>query len=244
MSKAELMKLTVAKLKALCQEKGITIPSGSKKADIVKLILESGATQEKSDKKAPAKKAPKESGDKTDSKLQKTQRKSMEYIKKEHVVTRTMEANWYLSSYKYKYNITHMQPFLEKMKEKKLVGLQCSNCNRVFFAPKLVCGNCLIKPDRWVDIRETGRISTFTVSYLVDDKTGEVIQKPIVLVQHDGSDTTWLAELSPGVRYQDTYIGMPVKVKWREDTEGSIDDIEYYEPLEDNAKDIPLRKDY
>ena len=95
-----------------------------------------------------------------------TQRKSMEYIKKDYVRTRTMPANWYLSSYTFKFNITHMKPFLEKLKQKKLVGLQCSSCNRVFFPPRLVCGKCMVKPDRWVDIRETGKVASFTITYL------------------------------------------------------------------------------
>jgi hypothetical protein len=37
-----------------------------------------------------------------------TQRKSLAYVKKEYVRTRTMPANWHLTSYKYKFNITHM----------------------------------------------------------------------------------------------------------------------------------------
>ncbi|MFX1308889.1 MAG: Zn-ribbon domain-containing OB-fold protein, partial [Promethearchaeota archaeon] len=94
-----------------------------------------------------------------------TLRKSMEYIKKEYVRTRTMPANWFLSSYKFKFNITHMKPFLEKLKQKKIVGLQCSSCNRVFFPPRLVCGKCLVKPDRWVDLRETGKIASYTITY-------------------------------------------------------------------------------
>ena len=49
-----------------------------------------------------------------------TRRKSMEYIKKDYVRTRTMPANWYLSSYNYKFNITHMQPLREKLKQKKI----------------------------------------------------------------------------------------------------------------------------
>lgn len=172
-----------------------------------------------------------------------TQRKSMEYVKKQYVVTRTMAANWFLSSYRYKFNITHMQPWLKKLKEKKLVGLQCSNCNRVFFPPRLVCGKCLIKPDRWVDVRDTAIVTTFTITYVVDDETGEVIQKPIVLVRHDGTDSTGLAELNPEIRFQDTYIGMPVKVKWNDVTEGNLMDLEYYNSLDDEAKDLPLRKD-
>ncbi|MHA1293783.1 MAG: Zn-ribbon domain-containing OB-fold protein [Promethearchaeota archaeon] len=172
-----------------------------------------------------------------------TQRKHLDYVKKDYDRTRTIKAAWYLNSYRFKYNVTHLKPFLEKLKEKKVVGLQCSNCNSVFFVPKLVCGKCLVKPDRWVDLRDTATVATYTISYVKDSETGEIIQKPIVCVRQDGSDTTHLVELSPEIRYEDTYIGMPVKIKWRDQTSGTLDDIEYYEPIEDKAKDLPLRKD-
>lgn len=171
------------------------------------------------------------------------QRKSLDYIKKDYKRTRTMPGNWYLSSYKFKFNITHMQPFLEKLKEKKIIGLECSSCNRVFFPPRLICGKCLVKPDRWVDLRETGRVATFTVSYLKDPDTDEVLEKPIVLVQHDGADTVSIAQLSPEIDYKDTYIGMPIKIHWAENPTGSLMDIEYYDLVEDDAKDLELNKD-
>ena len=166
----------------------------------------------------------------------------MDYEKKEYDRTRTMPASWYLNAYRYKYNVTHLKPFLEKLKERKVVGLQCSNCNTVYFVPKLVCGKCLVKPDRWVDLRDTATISTYTITYVKDDD-GNVVQKPIVCVQQDGSQTTHLVELSPDIKYEDTYIGMPVKIKWRDVVTGSLDDIEYYDRVEDKAKDLPLRKD-
>jgi len=172
-----------------------------------------------------------------------TQRKSLDYVKKEYVRTRTMAASWYLSSYKYKYNITHAQPFLEKLKEKKLVGLKCSGCNRVFFPPRLVCGKCLTKPDQWVDIRDTGKVATFTISYLKDPDTGKVEEKPVILVNHDGTDTVSTATLSPDVDFKDTYIGMPVKAHWVENPTGGLMDIEYYDLLDDHSKGMKLRKD-
>lgn len=167
-----------------------------------------------------------------------TQRKTMEYVKKKYPVTRTMQGGWYLNAYRYKYNITHMQPFLQKLKEKKVVGLQCSGCNRVFFSPKIYCGKCLQKADRWVDLRDTAKVSTYTITYIQDQETDEILEIPIVLVQQDGSDSTYLAELSPDIAFKDTYIGMPLKIKWREETTGSLNDIEYYEAIEDKASDI------
>ncbi len=154
-----------------------------------------------------------------------------------------MPGNWYLSSYTYKFNLTHMQPFLKKLKEKKLVGLKCSGCNRVFFPPRLVCGKCLIKPDQWVDLRDTGEVSTFSIAYLKDPNTGEVQEKPSVLIRQDGADTTYMVELNPEINYKDTYIGMPVKVHWNEDLKGNLADIEYYDLVEDNARDLDLHKE-
>ena len=172
-----------------------------------------------------------------------TLRKSMEYIKKEYIRTRTMPTNWYLSSYKFKFNITHMKPFLEKLKQKKLVGLQCSSCNRIFFPPRLICGKCLVKPDRWVDLRETGKVVSYTVTYLKDTETGEVLERPIVCVQLDGADTSYPAQLDPDIEFRDTYIGMPIKVHWAEDVQGGLMDLEYYDAIEDDSKDLELRKD-
>ncbi|MHA1489185.1 MAG: Zn-ribbon domain-containing OB-fold protein [Promethearchaeota archaeon] len=170
-----------------------------------------------------------------------TQRKSMEYIKKEYPRTRTMPASWYLNAYRFKYNVTHMKPFLDKLKEGKLVGLQCSNCNRVSFPPKIVCGNCLIKPDRWVDLRETATVATYTVTYLKDEVTGKIVEKPIVCIRQDGSDTTHITELAPEVNYDDVYVGMPIKIHWADNLEGNLSDIAYYDVIEDKAKDMKLR---
>jgi uncharacterized OB-fold protein len=171
-----------------------------------------------------------------------TQRKSLDYVKKNYARTRTMPGNWYLTSYNFKFNITHMKPFLDKLKQKKLVGLKCPGCNRVFFPPRLVCGKCLIKPDQWVDLRETGQVATFAIAYLKDPESGKIQEKPMALIQQDGSDTSYMAELSPEVDFKDAYIGMPVKVHWVDEPHGGLDDIDYYEPIKDDAKDLELRK--
>ena len=169
---------------------------------------------------------------------QRTERKALDYIKKDHVRTRTMPGAWYLSSYKFKFNITHMQPFLKKLKDKKLIGNPCSGCNRIFFPPRQVCGECLLKPDRWVDIRETANVSTYAIAYLKNAETGETEEKPMVLIQHDGSDTCTIAELAPGIDVKGTYINMPIKVHWSDERTGGLMDIEYYDKIEDDSKDI------
>ncbi|MFO8017414.1 MAG: zinc ribbon domain-containing protein [Promethearchaeia archaeon] len=164
--------------------------------------------------------------------------KKLEYERKEYEETRTIGANWYLSKYKFRFDFTHFQPFFEKLKERKLVGNQCRSCNAVFFPPKLVCGKCFIKPDRWVDIRETAQIATYSITYEKDPETGEVAEKPVVAVRHDGCDTTMLASLRKDIDFEDVYVGMPVKVVWSEEPVANISAIDHYEPIEDDSKDL------
>ncbi|MFX1254272.1 MAG: Zn-ribbon domain-containing OB-fold protein [Promethearchaeota archaeon] len=163
----------------------------------------------------------------------------LEYIKKEYEQTRQMPGNWYLSSYRYKFNITQFKPFLSALKEKKLIGLKCRSCNTVSFPPKLVCGKCLVRPDQWVPLRETGTVATFTINYIKNEK-GEVTSFPVVAVRQDGADTTYLIELNPNIKFEDVYVGMPLKVKWKDKTEGKLSDIEYYESVEDSTKKMEL----
>ncbi len=163
--------------------------------------------------------------------------RKLEYIKKEYARTRTMPGKWYLSSCRYKYNITPMRTFFEMLKQRKLVGLKCMGCNHVYLPPKLVCPRCLTMPDKWVGIRETGVIATFTATYDKDEKTGELVPVPIVAVRLDGADTIYTVEMNPKIKFDDVYVGMPVKVKWREgELKGDLSDIEYFDAIEDPAK--------
>ena len=136
-----------------------------------------------------------------------------------------------------------MQPFLDKLKEKKLIGLQCLGCNNVSFPPKIVCGKCLAKPEKWVNLRETATVATYTIVYQKDEK-GEVIgTKPVVVIRQDGADTTYTVELNPKVKFEDVYVGMPVKIHWVDNPKGGLDDIMYYDPIEDPTKDMPLQQE-
>ncbi len=165
----------------------------------------------------------------------------LEYLKKEYEKTRQMPGKWPLSSCRYKFNITHFQPFLQALKEKRLIGLKCRSCNTVSFPPKIVCGKCLVKPDQWVALRDTGIVATFTANYMKDETTGEMRSFPVIAIRQDGADTTFLAQLSPEVQFEDVYVGMPVKVKWKDTPEGNLGDIECYDAVEDETKKMKLQ---
>ncbi|HMF32897.1 MAG TPA: zinc ribbon domain-containing protein, partial [Candidatus Lokiarchaeia archaeon] len=163
----------------------------------------------------------------------------LEYVKKAWDRTRTMPGKWDLASYRYKFNTTMWIPFMDKLKEKELIGCKCRSCNTVYFPPKMICGRCLVVPDKWVPIRQTGYIATFTATYVKDEDTGKMIPTPVIAVRFDGADTTFVVEM-PTVKFEDVYVGMPVKVKWRDELKGTLDDIEMCVPIEDTTFDLPM----
>ena len=162
------------------------------------------------------------------------------YVKKAYKRTRTMHASWYLSSYQYKFNLSRTKVFLKGLKEGQIFGLKCRSCNTVSFPPRLICGRCLVKPDQWVRLPETGTVATGSATYADDDKMRE---RPfaVIAVRQDGADTIWLHNLSEDFDFHSVYIGMPVKAVWAEEREGKWMDIDHYEPIEDTS--IELNKE-
>ncbi len=161
------------------------------------------------------------------------------YERKEWFRTRTLPGKWDLASYRYKFDATPLQIFVDMLKAKKLIGLKCRGCNTVYFPPRIVCGKCLIVPDKWVPLPDTGVVATYTATYKKDPVTGKQVPEPVIAVRIDGTDTTHTIELT-GIKFEDVYVGLPVKIKWREVTQGNLNDPECCVPLEDVTVNMPL----
>jgi hypothetical protein len=161
-----------------------------------------------------------------------------DYEKKQYKKTRTMPGAWYLSNYKYKFNLSRMKIMLRGFKEGKILGVKCRSCNHVSFPPKLICGRCLVMPDQWVTLPDTGSVATGSGTPKTNKETGEVVIEPVILVRQDGADTVWIHNLPENYSFHDVYIGMPVKVHWAVEKQGLWSDIEYYDPIEDMGDKI------
>ncbi len=160
-----------------------------------------------------------------------------EYVKKQYKRTRTLTGYWYLINYKYKFNLSRTKVFLKGLKKGQVLGLKCRSCNTVSFPPRLICGKCLVKPDQWVRLPETGTIATGSATYEADDKNRER-PLPVIAVRQDGADTIWLHNITKGIDFHSIYIGMPVKAVWAEEKTGSWFDIDHYEPIDDPAREL------
>ena len=150
--------------------------------------------------------------------------------KEEKVKTRVIKGTWDVK-YKWLFQTDLIEKYVAGLKEKKIIGTKCPKCGRVFTPPSPRCGRCFIELDEWTEVKDTGTLVSYTITY--STITGQALQKPNVtgMIRFDGADS-WTLGPVRGVEPEDVKPGMKVKVKWRDEPKGQIGDIEYYVPAE------------
>ncbi len=132
-----------------------------------------------------------------------------------------------------------MSRFLNELKEGNLVGRECRGCKRILFPPRMFCEECFKPTTRWVQLKDTGTIETYSISYI--DKDAKRITEPIFVgvISIDGaSEKMGLMHYFGEVSKDEIHIGMKVRAKWKpaDQREGSVLDIEYFRPLKEGEK--------
>lgn len=126
-----------------------------------------------------------------------------------------------------------LQQYLDGLKEKKLLGVKCSTCKRVYIPVRTVCSKCHKPIDKIVEIAQEGVLKNFTVSY-VNITNGEIIdtKEPYVigLIKLKGSSSL-LSAIIKVPSLENIKTGIKVKAVWKETTEGNYNDLLYFEPM-------------
>ena len=133
-----------------------------------------------------------------------------------------------------------MSRYLDGFREGKIWGVRCPECRRTMVPPRGFCELCFRPIDQWVELQDTGRINTFSISYVNWDASRRRTPEIPAVIEIDGAspgmsilhkmgeagDT--LEEIQGRLR-----LGTPVQAVWkpRESREGSITDIEYFRPI-------------
>ncbi len=125
-----------------------------------------------------------------------------------------------------------MERFLAGLAERRIEALRCSGCGRRYLPPRPFCGECRLRLDEWVPVRDEGTLVAWTVVHLpiLDARSGEPRPVPygMGLVRLDGADTTlnhYLADAGP----ERLAIGLRVRAVWRDELRGALDDILHFE---------------
>jgi len=127
--------------------------------------------------------------------------------------------------------------YLEGLKEGKLIGKKCNECNRIMIPPRMFCELCYRPSDEWVTLKDTGTVNTFSVCYVNWDASrlpqGAKPHLPAVIEIDGASEGMGILHLLGEVDPKDIKIGMKVKAVWKPANEriGAITDIRYFRPM-------------
>ncbi len=128
--------------------------------------------------------------------------------------------------------------FYEEFKNKRIMGSRCGKCNRVLVPARSFCSDCFEKTNDWVEVGQEGTIRTWVLinfSYAGQPKEPPYI---IAIIDLDGADAG-LPHFVGGVDMRDietveerVRIGGRARAVWKEEREGYILDIDYFEPID------------
>jgi len=120
--------------------------------------------------------------------------------------------------------------------EKKIRGLKCDKCGKIFVPPRASCETCIVDiSENWVDVKNTGVVTGFTIIRYKEPH--QSMEPPYILglIKLDGADTP-LAHIVKGVALSKMETGLKVKAVFAKKTTGSIMDIDHFQVLDDKPK--------
>jgi uncharacterized OB-fold protein len=127
--------------------------------------------------------------------------------------------------------------FLTELKNGKIIGRKCSQCQRILVPPRMYCEQCYRPTDEWVPVKDTGTINTYSVSHVAADASR--VKEPFVVavIDIDGASPGMgilhrLGEVEPNPAK--VHVGMKVKAVWKPkgERQGAITDIKYFKPMD------------
>lgn len=117
--------------------------------------------------------------------------------------------------------------FLTELRDnRKIMGAQCTGCNRVYVPPLDVCGPCHEQLSRMVEVGPEGTVTSFTV--VTHPLHFRPQDPPYVLaaIRLKGADTDLIHFVA--AEPEEVQIGMTVKPVFREKREGTLMDISHF----------------
>jgi uncharacterized OB-fold protein len=127
--------------------------------------------------------------------------------------------------------------FLRGLKDGEILGIYCPGCRRTIVPPRAFCELCFRPIHQWVKLEDSGRINTFSVSYVNWDASRRETPEIPAVIEIDGASQGMgllhvLGEVEGDLKavLSRVRIGMRVRAVWKppEARTGSITDIRYF----------------
>jgi uncharacterized protein len=144
--------------------------------------------------------------------------------------TREVQGTWDISTYSYLINGGGMKLLVDGMKEKKIRGIKCPQCETVYVPGPTFCRKCYIDIDDVVEVAETGVVMSYSVE--MADVRGNALDefRTTAMIKLDGADT-WIIGTISGIDWKDAKVGMRVKAFWVDNPVGALTDIDRFEAI-------------
>ena len=114
--------------------------------------------------------------------------------------------------------------------KKKIMGIKCPTCNRVYVPPRVTCHGCFGKMKQLVEVSSKGTLLTYTVVNEANICQPEEVPLIYGIVQLDGADNGFV-HMVGGVEVEQLRVGMRVQAVFKDERCGSILDIKHFKPL-------------
>jgi len=115
--------------------------------------------------------------------------------------------------------------------KKKILGVKCKKCDKVFVPPRQTCERCFENiSNNWVELSDTGEIVNFTVVRYTAKHLPRKAPFVLALIKLDGADTP-VTHIVEGIAPDDVKIGLKVKAVFAKETTNTILDIDHFEPV-------------
>ncbi len=136
-------------------------------------------------------------------------------------------------TFTYKNRVGHaLEQYINGLKERKILGVKCPTCKKVYVPPRTVCGKCHKHIDQMVEVDQEGILKNFTIAH-VSIVNGEITdaQQPYIigLIKLKGASSL-ISGIIKISSLNDVKTGMKVKAVWKNTPQGDYNDLAYFEP--------------
>lgn len=144
--------------------------------------------------------------------------------------------------YQHAYGANYGRLFDELGARAGIIGSRCPRCRNVLVPPRAYCEICYVKTEQFVEVQDTGRLQAFSVIHM--EFVGQTRKPPYVYAEIvlEGSATRMIhtlggIDMSRATELLD--VGMRVRAVWKapDERNGTLDDIDYFEPIESFSDD-------
>ena len=116
--------------------------------------------------------------------------------------------------------------------QKKIMGVRCKKCDKVFIPPRSSCERCFTDiSENWVELKNTGTVTGFTIVRYKEPH--QPIKPPYILalIKLDGADTP-ITHIVKGVPISKMKVGLKVEAVFAKKSTATIMDIDHFRPDE------------